>query len=161
MEDRFYEFVIEEALSFVGAKIVDSTIDCSRMDPLLKVIDGRGVVRKPVAGFSLLETRAMARMLAYHFRRDRSRSGIMRVTEPLRAIHRLGIKKRQLIVRALGHTLGEAVYDAHYSGLVSREEIHAFFRDRTDYPGAAKKIYSEWVRRVKPFRGDWKALHRS
>ncbi len=161
VEDRFYEFVIEETLSFVGAKIVDSTIDCSRMDPLLQVIDGRGVVRKPVAGFSIPETRAMVKMLVYHFRRDRSRSGIARVTEPLRAIHRLGIKKRQLIIRALGHTLGEAVYDAHYSGLVSREEIHAFFRDRNDYPGAAKKIYSEWVGRVKPFRGDWKALRRS
>ena len=161
VEERFYGFVLEETLSFVGAKIVDSTIDCMRMDPLLQVIDGRGVVRKPVAGFTLPETRAMVRMLAYHFRRDRSGSGIMRVTEPLRAIHRLGIKKRQLIIRALGHTLGEAVYDAHYSGLVSREEIRKFFEDRTDDTGAAKKIYSEWVRRVKPFRGDWKVLRRS
>ncbi|MCK4350342.1 MAG: ChaN family lipoprotein [Candidatus Krumholzibacteria bacterium] len=161
VEERFYEFVLEETLSFVGAKIVDPTIDCKRMDPLLQVIDGRGVVRKPVAGFSLQETRAIVRMLAYHFRRDRSRSGIMRVTEPLRAIHRLGIKKRQLIVKALGHTLGEAVHDARYSGLVSKEEIRGLFEDRTDYQGAAKKIYSELVGRVKPFRGDWKTLRRS
>ena len=161
VEERFYEFVLEEALSFVGAKIVDPTIDCKRMDPILQVVDGRGVVRKPVAGFSLQETRAMVGMLVYHFRRDRSRSGIMRVTKPLRAIHRLGIKKRQLIIRALGHTLGEALYDAHYSGLVSKEEILGLFEDRTDHPGAAKKIYSEWVGRVKPFRGDWKTLRRS
>jgi hypothetical protein len=130
------------------------------MDPLLGVIDGRGVARKPVPGFSLTETRAMVRMLSYHFRRDRSSSGVMRSTEPLRSIHRLGIKKRQLIIRALGHTLGEALYESYYSGKVSKEEIRGLFGDRTDKPGAAKETYSGWVRRVKPFRGGWKALRR-
>lgn len=160
VEERFYEFVLEETLSYVGAKIVDSTIDCTRMDPLLKVIDGRGIVRDSVPGFSLAETRAMVRMLAYHFRRDRSRAGIARVTEPLRAILRLGIKKRQLIIRALGHTLGEAIYEAHYAGRVSKEEIRGLFERRADRPGEAKRKYSEWVKRVKPFRGDWRTLHR-
>lgn len=160
VEERFYEFVLEETLSYVGAKIVDSTIDCTRMDPLLKVIDGRGIVRDSVPGFSLAETRAMVRMLAYHFRRDRSRAGIARVTEPLRAILRLGIKKRQLIIRALGHTLGEAIYEAHYAGRVSKAEIRGLFERRADRPGEAKRKYSEWVKRVKPFRGDWRTLHR-
>ncbi len=160
IEERFYEFVLEETLSYVGAKIVDSTIDCTRMDPLLKVIDGRGIVRDSVPGFSLAETRAMVRMLSYHFRRDRSRAGIVRVTEPLRAILRLGIKKRQLIIRALGHTLGEAIYEAHYAGRVSKEEIRGLFEHRADRQGEAKRRYSEWVKRVKPFRGDWRTLHR-
>ncbi len=160
VEERFYGFVLEETLSYVGAKIVDSTIDCTRMDPLLKVIDGRGIVRDSVPGFSLAETRAMVRMLSYHFRRDRSRAGIVRVTEPLRAILRLGIKKRQLIIRALGHTLGEAIYEAHYAGRVSKEEIRGLFEHRADRQGEAKRRYSEWVKRVKPFRGDWRTLHR-
>ena len=160
VEERFYEFVLEEALSYVGAKVVDSTIDYARTAPLLEVIDGRGVVREPVIGLTLPETRALVKMLTYHFRRDRSKSGIKRLTEPLRSIHRLGIKKRQLIIRALGHTLGEAIYDAHYAGNVSRDEILGLFEDRTDRPGYAKALYSKWVARVKPFRGEWKALHR-
>jgi uncharacterized iron-regulated protein len=161
VHERFYEFVLEEALSYVGAKVVDSTIDCSRTDPLLQVVDGRGVVREPVAGLTLPETKALVRMLAYHFRRDRSKSGIKRMTEPLRSIHRLGIKKRQLIIRALGHTLGEAIYEAHHTGEVSRDEILELFEDRTDRSGYAKAIYSKWVERIKPFRGGWQALHRS
>jgi hypothetical protein len=158
MEERFYDFILEETLSYLGAKIIDSTIDCPKMDPLLQVFDGRGVVRRPIAGLTMGETRGVAKMLRYHFRRDSSPAGIMRATETLGAIYRLGIKKRQFIIRALGHTLGEAIYDAHYSGLVSKDEIRGLFELRFDDPREAKRVYAAWVKRVEPFRGNWKTL---
>jgi len=158
-EDRFYRFVIEEALVFAGAKIVDSTIDCMKTDPLLSVIDARGVVRAPAADLTLGETRSVVKLLKYHIKRERAEGNLERTTATLERIHRLNLKKRLLIIRALGHTLGEAIYESYYRGDVSRGDILELFRERIDGPGEAKRVYSAWTARTKPFRGIWGGCH--
>lgn len=158
-EDRFYRFVIEEALVYTGAKVVDSTIDCMKTDPLLGVIDARGVVEAPAAGMTLDETRSVVKLLKYHMKRERSKDNLERSTATLKRIHGLNLKKRLLIIRALGHTLGEAIYQSHYQGNLSTGEMLELFRERIDEPGTAKGVYSAWTARTRPFRGNrggWK-----
>ena len=158
-EDRFYRFVIEEALVYTGAKVVDSTIDCMKTDPLLGVIDARGAVEAPAAGMTIDETRSVVKLLKYHMKRERSKGSLERSTATLKKIHGLNLKKRLLIIRALGHTLGEAIYQSHYRGNLSTGEILELFRERIDEPGTAKGVYSAWTARTRPFRGSrggWK-----
>jgi hypothetical protein len=155
VEDRFYRFVIEEALVYTGAKIVDSTLDCMKTDPLLGVIDSRGVVKGPAAGMTLRETRSVVKLLKYHMRRERTKGKLDRSTATLEKIHRLNLKKRLLIIRALGHTLGEAIYESHYRGDVSTADILELFRERIEEPGEAKRIYSAWTAKTNPFRGGY------
>jgi uncharacterized iron-regulated protein len=157
-EDRFYRFVIEEALAYTGAKIIDSTLDCLKTDPLLSVIDSRGVVKGPAAGMTLAETRSVVKLLKYHMRRERTKGNLERSTATLKRIHRLNLKKRLLIIRALGHTLGEAIYECHYRGRVSTADILGLFRERADEPGKAKRLYLAWTAETGPFRGDYGAL---
>lgn len=156
-EDRFYRFVIEEALVYTGAKIVDSTIDCMKTDPLLSVIDSRGVVKSPAAGMTLAETRAVVKLLKYHMKRERTKGNIERSTTTLKRIHRLSLEKRLLIIRALGHTLGKAIYECHYRGNVSTGDILGLFGEPADEPGDAKRLYIAWTAKTGPFRGGWGA----
>jgi hypothetical protein len=153
--NRFYRFVLEEALVYAGAKVVDSTIDCMKSDPLLRVVDSRGVVRRHSAGLSISETRSTVKMLKYHFKRELTASGVAKSTKKLENIYRAGLRKRLLLIRALGHTLGEAIYEGHYRGLVSTEELLALYRERASEPGGEKERYMKWVERTKPFRGQW------
>jgi hypothetical protein len=155
VEDRFYRFVIEEALVYTGAKIVDSTLDCMKTDPLLSVIDSRGVVKSPAAGMTLAETRAVVKLLKYHIKRERTEGSIERSTATLEKIHRLSLNKRLLIVRALGHTLGEAIFEYHYRGIVAIKDILELFEEPADEPGEAKRIYMTWAAETNPFRGNW------
>ena len=160
-EDRFYRFVIEEALVYLGAKIVDSTVDYAKTDPLLGVIDSRGVVRGAAAGMSLAETRSVVKLLKYHMKRERTSRGLSRSTATMKRIHRLGLKKRLLVIRALGHTLGDAIYDCHYGGIVSTADILGLFEEPAERPGEAKRLYAAWVQRTVRFREDWSARHPS
>lgn len=154
-EDRFYAFVFEEALVFLGSKIIDSTYSFINTDLLLNVIDTRGVVRKPVAGFSLSETREIVRLLKYHMRRENGGTGTMKATSTLKSIFRLDIHKRLLIIKTLGHSLGEAILKGYMEGKVSREEILELYRENFKEAGTVKRLYLDWVQRTKPFRGAW------
>ncbi len=156
-EDRFYRFVIEEALAYTGAKMIDSTLDCMKTDPLLGVIDSRGVVKGPAAGMTLTETRSVVKLLKYHMRREQTKGNLARSTATLARIHRLNLKKRLLIIRALGHTLGEAIHECHRRGSLSTGDILGLFREPIDEPGRAKGLYISWTAETDPFRGDYGA----
>jgi hypothetical protein len=80
-----------------------------------------------------------------------------RTTATLDKIHRLNLKKRLLLIRALGHTLGEAIHDCHYRGIISTEDILGLYRESADGSGEAKRLYIDWTSRTSPFRGEWDA----
>ncbi|MCK4235582.1 MAG: hypothetical protein KAX38_00590, partial [Candidatus Krumholzibacteria bacterium] len=154
-DDRFYAFVLEEALVCLGSKVINPTQDCYRTDLLLGSIDTRGVVRRPVSSFSLEETREIVRLLKYHFRREVKAKGTLKITRKLREIHNLGVRKRSLVAKTLGHMLGEAIYHSFHGGLVSRTDVIDLYRETFEVPGKAKVLYMNWVRKTKPFRGGW------
>lgn len=151
--DRFYEFVLEEALLYLATKFVNPKQDCLETDPVLRCIDSRGVVRCALPRLSMSDTRKIVRMVKYHFRRDRKTDVRFPVTRKLEAIYRLGIKRRWFAVRTLGHTLGDAIYTAYHAGQVTRDEIIELFRERFEAPGSARGRYLAFVRRTSPYRG--------
>ncbi len=151
--DRFYSFVLEEALLYFASKIVNPMQDCMETDPVLRCIDPRGVVRCNLPRISIGDTRKIVRMVKYHFRRDLNAGVRHRITGKLVAIYRLGVKRRWFIVRTLGHTLGDAIYKAYHTGTFSHDEIIELVRDRYDAPGSALIRYVALVRRALPYRG--------
>lgn len=152
-KDRFYSFVLEEALIHFGSKIVNPKQDCMETDPVLRSIDARGVVRCALPRLSMRETREVAGFVKYHFKRDRKLNGCLRVTDKLEKIYRLGVKRRWFIVRTLGSTLGEALYHAYHDGRFSQEEIIDLFRERFEISGSSCERYISLVRRTSPYRG--------
>ncbi len=151
IEDRFYAFIFEEALCTLGARLVNPVISCGGPGELFEAMGESGSVGVPLPGMTLAETRTVAAMLRYHI--DREKTGGKMSTGKMKGIHRLGIRKRLWIVKALGWTLGEALYSGFHDGKVSLEELQVLFRERFDREGGATPLYLEWVRRLRPYRG--------
>lgn len=148
LDDRFYAFAVEEALCRVGARLVDPKLDFSCPTPLMGILGGRGGSNGRLPGLTPAETRETARLLRYHLRRERRAGGALRPTATLRRIHRLGIRKRLWIVKALGAVLGDALYHAFHDGSLTLAELRALFRERFEEPGSGMRVYLGLVKRL-------------
>ncbi len=151
MEDRFYAFVFEEALCTFGARLVNPVIKCGGPGELFGLMRENGSVTGPLPGMTLAETRETAGMLRYHAAREKT--GASMSTGKMKRIHRLGIRKRLWIIKALGWTLGDSLYTGFHDGKVSLEELKGLFRERFEEDGVAVPLYLEWVGRLGPWRG--------
>jgi hypothetical protein len=151
MEDRFYAFVFEEALCKLGARIVNPVNICGGSGELFGVMNEDGSIDRPLPGMTPAETREAAALLRYHISRERSDGKFS--TAKMKRIHRLGIRKRLWIVKALGWTMGDALYSGFHDGRVSLEQLQSLYRERFDREGEAASIYLEWVERLRPHRG--------
>lgn len=156
MEDRFYAFVFEEALCTLGARLVNPVISCGGPGELFGIMEADGSADSPLPGMTPAETREAANLLRYHVTREktgRKKTGRKMSTEKMKRIQRLGIRKRLWIVKALGWTLGDALYNGFHDGKVSLEELQALFRERFEKEGGTAPLYLYWVRRLRPYRG--------
>jgi hypothetical protein len=151
MEDRFYAFVFEEALCTFGARLVDPVIKCGGPGELFEAMGENGSVTRALPGMTLAETKETAAMLRYHVVREKA--GTSMSTEKMKRIHRLGIRERLWIIKALGWTLGDALYNGFHDGRVSMAELQGLFRERFEEDGCAVPLYLEWVGRLGPYRG--------
>jgi len=143
-DDRFYAYVFEEGLSWVGGLLVNPLLSPFPDDDLQGCIDARGVVTRPVDGFSIKETRRLAGYLKYHFKREKGVT--LRSTKRLREIYSLDIRERLLIIRVLGRVLGNYLYDAYHNGRISREELADLFRTDFCDPGSGSRLYLEYIK---------------
>jgi hypothetical protein len=152
MEDRFYAFVFEEALCTLGARLVNPVIPCGGPGELFELMAAGGAPSGPLPGMTPAETKDAACLLRYHAARERVTSGFTEGRR-MKRIFRLGIRKRLWIVKALGWTLGDALYSGFHDGKVSLGELQALFRERFEMRGGAAPLYRRWVRRLRPYRG--------
>jgi hypothetical protein len=151
MDDRFYAFIFEEALCTFGARLVNPVIKCGGPGELFETMGKNGSVKTSLPGMTLAETKGIAALLRYHVARERS--GGSMTTAKMKRIHRLGIRKRLWIIKALGWTLGDALYNGFHDGSVSIEELQGLFRERFEEDGRAVPLYLEWTGRLSPYRG--------
>jgi uncharacterized iron-regulated protein len=145
-DDRFYAYVFEEGLSWVGGLLVNPLITPIPDDDLQSCINARGIVTHPVEGFSITETRRLADLFKYHLKREKGVS--LRSTRRLREIFRLDIRKRLLIIRALGRILGISLYNAYHEGRISREELADLFSMDFCEQGSGSRLYIEYIKRL-------------
>ena len=151
MEDRFYAFIFEEALCTLGARLVNPVISCGGPGELFEIMKESGSAGGSLPGMTQGETREAAALLKYHAAREKRGEKMSSVKMGL--IYRLGIRKRLWIIKALGWTLGDALYSGFHDGKVSLEELQALFRERFEKKGGAAPLYIKWVRRLRPYRG--------
>jgi hypothetical protein len=125
--DAFYGAVIDEALACFGSKIVNPTQDCLKADLLMKALDARGEVRASVHRRTPAETREAARLFKAAIEREHPMRILRGAFEEDR-LPALGLRKRILLVRALGNRLGEAMYHSFHAGKLKRRDIVELFR---------------------------------
>lgn len=149
--DRFYTYVLEEAIVQLGSRILDPSAS-SRDSYIFSVIDSRGVVKEPFKGMNLKETRAVARMLKYHLRRERSVRGKKRVSRKIVEIASAGLKKRFHLIRALGFILGEAIFESFNSGKLKYDDIARLFSAELYEENVSIDIYFDLSSKTRSYR---------
>ncbi len=143
--DAFYTAIIDEALACFGSKIVNPTQDCLKADLLMRALDERGAVRESIHRRTMAETREAARLFKAALEQERARRGSRGAGDANR-LPALGLRKRILIVRALGNRLGEAMYHSFHAGKLKRRDIVELFRGAAG-PGSAEQRYRELLER--------------
>jgi len=149
--DRFYTYVLEEAIAQLGGRILDPAGGYPD-SYIFSAIDSTGVVREPFKGMSLEETRKVAGMLKYHLRRERTTRGSARVSKKILQIVSTDIKKRFHLVRALGFILGDAIFNSFNSGKLRYEDIARLFSAELYEERASFDIYFELSSKTKSYR---------
>ncbi|MBN2185065.1 MAG: ChaN family lipoprotein [Candidatus Krumholzibacteriota bacterium] len=150
VEDRFYAYVIEEALAWAGARMIDPTLDAAQQSELPGRAGRRGGVKEGLGGLSLQQTRELARLLEFHLKWENNWRSSSLATRRLREIYRLEIRMRLHIIKALGRRLGEALHLGYHEGKIRRRELLRLFGERFSEKGSGLKIYMKWVKKTSP-----------
>jgi hypothetical protein len=127
--EAFYARCWEEALAYLGARLVDPDRRCEDLQAWARLFREERGERRDVAAFVLAHKAA-------ELEPGSDVTALLPLRRP-RLFH--------AVSHALGYLLGDALYGAYHAGTVERAEVRALFRDPLDAPQA---LYLAWVRRL-------------
>jgi len=149
--DRFYAFVLEEAISQLGSRIINPT-DSFCMEPyIFSVIDSRGRVKGKFDGFTYAETKEIVKIIKYHLKREKNSKGRLRISKKLAKIASLGIRKRHVIARGLGFILGEGIFKGFNTGKVRYSDIVKLITYDLCTPGFAFEMFCDLSKKTSSY----------
>ncbi len=128
--DAFYARCMEEALGFFGSKLVNPRRACTDRAGWAEIFRTRRGEAREVAAFVLAHKAAEAE-------------------GPSVASRLLPLRRERMfhaLSHSLGYMLGEALFQLHESGFLSRAELRALFKDPF---GDAQASYFNWARRAE------------
>jgi uncharacterized iron-regulated protein len=138
--DAFYSRVMNEAVGFLGSKIVNPNRQAVHMKELAVIAAG-----KSLGGLDTPDAFEIASaILALDHKRMELGKRVPRLSRVFHASPELFIA----VTHILGYILGDNLYSALVSGKLSRREARTLFREPFEEEGAALLLYFEWIFRV-------------
>jgi hypothetical protein len=138
--DAFYSRVMNEAVGFLGSKIVNPNRQTVHNKELSVIAAG-----KSLGGLDTPDAfEIAAAILALDHKRMELGKRVPRLSRVFHASPELFIA----VTHILGYILGDHLYSALVSGKLSRREARTLFREPFEEEGAALLLYFEWILRV-------------
>jgi hypothetical protein len=128
--ERFYARLWEEALAHVGARLVDPDRRAEDVPAWARAFREERGERRDVAAFVLAHKGA---------ERQGPEEALLALLPPE------GSRLEDPVAHALGYLLGDALFEAHDAGHVSRAELRALFHEPLARPAG---LYLAWTRRL-------------
>ncbi len=154
-EDAFYGLVWSKALGYFGSKVINHKRLC------YKERDYAHYARRPDGEAGIQKVRQVARRVVAHRKAEVSFLAGAPFERPFRAERMDGVV-RVAVAQALGHMLGDRLYDAMILEFVTKGEIRGLFRLPLSAPGAAREAYLGLVKRLQYvtefYRSRWDRL---
>lgn len=147
--DDFYRAVVDEALVCFAARVVNPARECTSGNALLSAAAPENANPASLEGYPASEVRELVRLLRYCIEHTPGARAASRAAKPLRRVTGLGIKKRMLIIEALGARLGEGIHRVFLEGRIPEREILDLLRVPPDGPGAGVRLYRELAGRTR------------
>jgi len=154
-DDGFYGLIWSKALGYFGSKVINHKRLC------YKERDYAQYARRPDGEAGIQKVRQVARRVLAHREAEVSFLAGAPFAQPFRATRMDGVV-RMAVAQALGHMLGDRLYDAMILEFVPKEEIRELFRRPVSAPGAAREAYMGLVKRLQYvtefYRSRWDRL---
>lgn len=136
--DAFYARCIEEALGFLGSKIINHR---------RKALDVDGFERLRASRGASLEQKLLARLVLRHVRME-SGTKVRNMME----VYGCGADMFNMITHVLGYRLGNRLYYGLVQNLLQKSDIRALFFDTFEEEGTALATYLYWLARTAQVR---------
>lgn len=154
-EDGFYGLVWSKTLGYFGSKVINHKRLC------YKERDYAQYARRPDGQAGIQKVRQVARRVLSHRDAEVSFLAGAPFAQPFRVTRMDGVV-RVAVAQALGHMLGDRLYDAMILEFVPKAEIRGLFRRPVSAPGAAREAYLDLVKRLQYvtefYRSRWDRL---
>ena len=146
--DAFYTAVLEEALGFLGSKIVDpSRNHFFETDFYLRHKEDRATI-EATTPYTYEEFHAIIDFVLLHKKFEREYEQYDDVPETILEGIRSEPRRANILVHELGYFLGQQIYDAYHAGVLDRRDIVRLFRASYRKTGSALSAYLDLTRLV-------------
>ncbi len=125
--DAFYARCIEEALGFLGSKVINHKRKCARPAYFYWLRKSRS---------ASADERQLARLVWMHVRMERGEQ-----VRGMPALYRCDATMFNMLTHVIGYLLGEKLYYALVQGLLAKKVIHDMFFDTLEEEGTALATY--------------------
>jgi uncharacterized iron-regulated protein len=136
--DAFYARVLEEALGFLGAKVINHKRKCPQIRELERLKNDR---------WASGEERALARLVLRHVRMEEGKT-----VRGISAVYSCGADLFNAVTHVIGYRLGERLYYALVQGLIDKRTVRTLFFDRFDDEGEALATYLQLILSTRQVR---------
>ncbi|MBI3178292.1 MAG: ChaN family lipoprotein [Deltaproteobacteria bacterium] len=136
--DAFYARCLEEALGFLGSKLINHKRKCATLASLERQATERGIPRRD---------RRVARAVLLHTRMEQGRR-----VRGARALYAADADTFNGVTHMLGYRLGERLYYGLVSGRLAKSEIRTLFLEKFVAEGAALTTYLYLIGRTAKVR---------
>lgn len=136
--DAFYSRCLEEAIGFLGSKIVNPRRKCAHAPHFERVLRSRNA--------SATE-RELAHFVLMHLRMEAGRR-----VRGLRRVYETDADMFNAVTHVLGYRLGDALFYGLISGAIAKDEIRNIFFDPFEDEGSALSTYIYFTARTRDVR---------
>ena len=148
-EDRFYLEAMEEALVYLGSRVLDPARESVRESGLYVLYTHPREVVEEQTIFSYRRFLEMVDFLVLHKDWEANHGRYRQVPELIGVGLQYQGEPFEYVTRQLGLMLGSQLYDAYISGNVAKRFLRSLFLRKLYRPGIARAAYFEAARKVR------------
>jgi uncharacterized iron-regulated protein len=136
--DAFYARVLEEALGFLGSKLMNHKRKCAHIPYFERTLRTPGASRRD---------KSLARLVLLHARLASGKR-----VRGMSEVYECDAEMFNAVTHALGYQLGDKLYYALIDGSLEKSEIRPLFFDRFDEEGSTLATYLQLAARTRDVR---------
>jgi hypothetical protein len=148
VEDRFYLAAMEEALTYLGSRVLDPARESVRESGLYVLYTHPREVIEEQTGHSYRDFLEMIDFLVLHKDWEANYGRYHHVPQLIDAGLQYQGGKFQYVTRQLGQMLGSQLYDGYLTGRATKRFLRSLYMRKLHRPGAPRDAYYAVVRKL-------------
>jgi hypothetical protein len=151
-EDLFYARALENALGYVGSRVMYPARPPLRETDLYELYEQTHEDLEQQSAFGFEEFVKLVDFMVLHREFELKPQRFSEVPKPIEEGVCLAGEKLEYVTRQLGYLLGSDLYNGYLEGRVTRGALRRLFLTHLEQPGAARNMYFSLVRKLRAAR---------